>query len=915
MGTGRLRLISSLQIEPVGWFVLLIIEGDMHKLTSSHDRRACLRAAIESMESRLLLTASFTGAATFDVGANPSDVAVADVDGDGHADLLVANQNASSLSLLYGTGDGGFAGRIDIATAANPVALAVGDVNADGHPDAVVALAGGQFQLLKNNGAGGFVAQTAFGSLGTINDLSIADMDGDGKLDLVASGPLDSSNGYYAISLGNGRGSFSSSDSVTTGRNSFGNVVADFNADGIPDVAVANQAADSITVVRRPLAGDATRADYDVQDFPYSVATGDFNGDGKLDIVVGSTHAPSVGSVSLLLNQGNGTFADANDFDADLLTQTVRTGDFDGDGNLDVAAFNALASNVSILSGDGAGQLGTATNFEVGLQPQGAAVADLNNDGKLDIVSANFLGNSVSVLLNNGTFDSTPATTAPDLVPGRITSTLPDVVVAGDVGVASVVLTNSGDALARGHVTVKFYGSTDGFLDTADALLDTGRSLDNRLISVAAGRTVTLRARFAIPQTLATGTYYLLAKVESSDIAESSTANNLAVSSRTVDLVRDFGSVDTRSNVRFSLTDSDGSLVTFILTGGGTGHVTDSGGVVNLTLDNTTARSNLSIVARGGEDRLTTVGNITINGPINVISASTVNLTGNLTINGDARTILLRDITGPSAITIGGTTPVVLRAANVANATINSTAPIRSLLVTSWVDNDATADVITAPYITALVSRGEFAAGLSLSGVGAAGDITLRSAVITGDLSATDWSITGNATSIVTRGSIGADWTARISGSLRVLNVLGSFAGDVVANSINTLAVRGDVSAASVVTLDTLNVISLRGNVDHSTFQTGVYVGADGSLGGGDDGFEGGVIRVISVTGNVTASTFAAGVDLANGVYGTGGRISAIAVRGEADADSRFVAEILPRAVRIGNALVLPASDPRFTAL
>jgi hypothetical protein len=123
---------------------------------------------------------------------------------------------------------------------------------------------------------------------------------------------------------------------------------------------------------------------------------GDFNRDGNLDLAVTNDGS---NNVSVLLGNGNGGFGTATNFPADMNPDSVAVGDFNRDGNLDLAIANFGSRNVSVLLGNGNGGFGTATNFQVDLYPLGVAVSDFNRDGSPDLVTANHYG-STSVLLN-----------------------------------------------------------------------------------------------------------------------------------------------------------------------------------------------------------------------------------------------------------------------------------------------------------------------------------------------------------------------------------------------------------------------------------------------------------------------------------------------------------------------------------
>jgi Big-like domain-containing protein/VCBS repeat protein/FG-GAP repeat protein len=253
---------------------------------------------------------------TYDFGA--VSVAVADVNGDGKPDLLVANFYGS-VGVMLGNGDGTF--QPPVIYTGNPFwddvnAVAVADVNGDGKPDLLVAVGStpefrnGSVFVLLNNGDGTFGAPMGYLSGGYAWSIAVADVNGDGKPDLVVGNILDS---VAAVLLGNGDGTFQPALTYNSGGQYANSVaVADVNGDGKPDLVVA---AEGTTIGPSPNGalsvllgnGDGTFLApliYNSTGFlPMALVLADVNGDGRADILsTTGVLSPPPSSVGVWLN-------------------------------------------------------------------------------------------------------------------------------------------------------------------------------------------------------------------------------------------------------------------------------------------------------------------------------------------------------------------------------------------------------------------------------------------------------------------------------------------------------------------------------------------------------------------------------------------------------------------------------------
>jgi hypothetical protein len=341
--------------------------------------------------------AVFFGAATnFATGTLPIAVAIADLNGDGKADLVTVNTGASTVSVLLGTGTGGFGPKTDFATGAVPHGLAVADLDGDGHLDVVVANTGeNTVSVLRGTGTGALSAATSFPTGTAPFFLAIGDLDGDGIPDLVV---VNVNADTVSVLLGVGDGSFGPKTDFATGAGARSVAIGDLNGDGVPDLVVANVSANTVSV----LLGTGTGSFGPKTDFPTGagardVAVADVNGDGRLDVIVANANADTV---SVLLGAGDGTLGPKTDFAVGSGPRSVAIGDVDEDGTLDLVVANFGANTISVLLGTGTGSFAPQTDLATDTGPFTAAIGDLNGNGRRDVVVANVNANTVSVFLN-----------------------------------------------------------------------------------------------------------------------------------------------------------------------------------------------------------------------------------------------------------------------------------------------------------------------------------------------------------------------------------------------------------------------------------------------------------------------------------------------------------------------------------
>jgi hypothetical protein len=298
--------------------------------------------------------------------------------------------------------------------------VAVGDFNGDGNADLATANGGdGSASVLLGNGDGTFQTARSFPAGMYPHSVAVGDFSGDGLLDLAVAGygwvcdeyscePVDET---VRVLLGNGDGSFQAARTFPAGRGPRSVAVGDVNGDGLPDLAVANIGTyptyDGTVSV---LLGNGDGSFQPARNFaagngPVSVAVGDFNGDGLLDLAVANNITN--GTVSVLLGNGDGSFQAARNFAAGRSPDSVAVGDFNGDSLLDLGVVSLSGVRVLLGNGDGSFQT-THISYVAGMAPDALAAADFNGDSFPDLAVANYTSNDVSILLNDGVWASSP---------------------------------------------------------------------------------------------------------------------------------------------------------------------------------------------------------------------------------------------------------------------------------------------------------------------------------------------------------------------------------------------------------------------------------------------------------------------------------------------------------------------------
>ncbi len=427
----------------------------------------------------VLINTTPTGAASFSydgridyaTDGTPHSVSLADLNGDGLIDMALTGQNTVSVFInrtVPGTTTSNFDVRFDRPIGYSALHIVTGDMNGDGKPDLIDANVGSSTVSVFVNT---FPSPSTSVALSAAQDsttgsaaasVAVGDFNGDGKPDIAVPDPA-----HNAVSVlfnqsqpGAYESDFGAPQNFSTDSGPFAVAVGDFNGDGKPDIAVTSDTSNTVSVLFNTTIPGSSTANFSTsEEFatgagPRSIAVGDLNGDGKLEIVVGnySTNTISVFYNTTTPGAATPSFAPKQDFTAGTAPRSVVLGDLNGDGRLDIATANSGSSSASVLlnttaPGDSTFSFSANQQYGVGAQPKSISIGDVNGDGRADLAVVSTTSNNVSVLFNNTNAGaSLPAfLTKQDFALG--TGAAPDSVRFGDFngdGKTDLAVTSSG---------------------------------------------------------------------------------------------------------------------------------------------------------------------------------------------------------------------------------------------------------------------------------------------------------------------------------------------------------------------------------------------------------------------------------------------------------------------------------------
>jgi hypothetical protein len=339
----------------------------------------------------------FSSPASYAVGNTPSAVTTGDFNGDGFMDLAVANADDAEISLLNGVGNGLFSVAQTFETGVRPESLVAGRFDNDLFDDLAVASFGDTLRTISiflgaSDGVGpGAGVSMSSGPIAIV----AADFNSDGSQDLATA---NLSSNDLSIMYG---GNFQSPVPVSAGGNGpIALLAADLNKDGKPDLAVALGSENKMAVLLSDGVGgfpDPPLPLFDVGESPNSITSGDWDGDGNVDLAVVNSGSADL---TLLFGDGAGGFSSQRSvLVGGGRPEFAATGDFDSDGVPDIAVTNSANDTVSVLLNIGGGLFSDPIQQLTGDRPLAVAAGDLNGDGKDDLVVTNAGDNTLSLFL------------------------------------------------------------------------------------------------------------------------------------------------------------------------------------------------------------------------------------------------------------------------------------------------------------------------------------------------------------------------------------------------------------------------------------------------------------------------------------------------------------------------------------
>jgi hypothetical protein len=378
-----------------------------HPVSVPAVRRASVARATESLESRTLFAVAFQEIAYFNVAKRPDDLVAVDLNNDGRPDVVTVSQLKDRVSILINQPDGSLITK-DNRELSNPRSVTAADLDGDGNQDLILTTAksGGNNErgvsVFRGNGDGTFDPREPYDLENASRAIVAQDVNNDGRPDVIVA-----SNEKIAVFINNGDGTLARNVKYKGFDSRIADIIiADVNNDAAPDLLAATPKRSGVSIVFGNPAALGTFTEPPVVAFGgrdvIAVSAGDFNADGNVDLAVANTGFRNSG-LNVLIGHGDGTFEPRNPYATRNFSETVVVADFTGDGLADIMIGSAV-ERFQFFTGDGTANF-TLTDEIIGGGSKQRGVdwtvaADFNVDGKTDLASIVYRRSKVSVRLS-----------------------------------------------------------------------------------------------------------------------------------------------------------------------------------------------------------------------------------------------------------------------------------------------------------------------------------------------------------------------------------------------------------------------------------------------------------------------------------------------------------------------------------
>jgi len=358
---------------------------------------------------------SFNRSLDLPAASTSADIAHIDFNGDGKPDIVTANYSASTVSIYKNKSTPGalsFGQQQIIAVAGKPTYVDVGDLDGDGKPDLVASDELTSISILQNTTTADsitFGPEQVLSTASNAQGIAVGDLNGDGKPDIAVTNNQANTVGIFLNTSAPGTISFTTPVYFATGSAPQSVVIGDLDGDGKAELIVTDYYGPAVSIYRNTSVGGnlsfAAKTDLTTSAQPYHVVIGDADGDGKPDLVTGSSITHTISILRNTSDSGNIAFDGKIDYPVGTTPYGIAIGDLDGDGKPDIAAsdFSYSPSTTSVLknlSVPGTISFLPKVDYALGFSPYSTIIGDFDGDGVADLATANFGGHSVSILLN-----------------------------------------------------------------------------------------------------------------------------------------------------------------------------------------------------------------------------------------------------------------------------------------------------------------------------------------------------------------------------------------------------------------------------------------------------------------------------------------------------------------------------------